>query len=154
MRSHIVFRNLERGRTLRFLLTSMSLIALLSPYAARAECSERQILKMSEKGRSTASIAKRCDMEPDEVMSVLEDAVDGPRGGSGETGTIDTGGGGSAPPGNGFPRGQPVMQCGCWGNAMPGAQFPNATCQARFAIALPCQAMCPTGGLMWYAVCG
>lgn len=55
--------------------------------------------------------------------------------------------------GGGLPSGTVVRPCGCWGNAYPGQVVSNPSCASKKEVALPCQAVCPTGGYMWGTQC-
>lgn len=131
---------------------------LLHPGAALAQCDGDEILRYHEKGTTVTGIAELCDMEAAEVRDILKKARRGTRGGSQGSGTTVSGPGmgdndGAGLPPQGLPSGQPVTQCGCWGNVYFGAQLPNHNCQSGYAVAAACPAYCPTGGYMWYAVC-
>ncbi len=54
---------------------------------------------------------------------------------------------------DGLPSGTVVRPCGCWGIAYPGQVVSNPSCASKKEMALPCQAVCPTGGYMWRTQC-
>lgn len=130
---------------------------LLHPALGLAQCSDEEVRRYHEKGNTIAGIAELCDMEPEEIRDLLRPRRElrGSSQGSATTrsGSEEDEGGWGESPRQGLPPGQPVMQCGCWGNVYPGAQFPNQACQSGYAVAAACPAYCPTGGYMWYAAC-
>ncbi len=137
---------------------ALLLAVLLHPATSLAQCSDDEVRRHREKGSTISGIAELCDMDDDEVRDILKKSRRGGRGAS-RAGTTVSGGdaddntGNAGLPRQGLPSGQPVMQCGCWGNVYFGAQFQNQNCQSGYAVAAACQAYCPTGGYMWYAVC-
>lgn len=111
--------------------------------SAFAACSDDRVKRMSKQGRTVASIARTCDMDKEDVQSILEDEDDSP--GSRNGGQSSN---------TGLPAGTPVGQCGCWGPVNPGMRQPQSECRSGYARPSMCNAPCPMGGFAWRGVCG
>lgn len=105
-----------------------------------ADCSDRRVIQLSEKGRSVASIAKSCKMSKQDVLALLEDE---------DEGEIDIEEG----PNKGLVSGTPVGQCGCWGFVDSSHVTPHKSCQSGYAMPSMCKNICPAGGYAWRGVC-
>lgn len=125
----------------------LQVLALLLLFAqapsAFAACSDERIRRMSEQGRTVATIARICKMDKEEVQAVLDESSEED---SDERPQPDD-------RSSKLPRGAPVGQCGCWGFADPNHRQPHQACRSGFARPAMCNAPCPAGGFMWRGVC-
>lgn len=111
------------------------------PSSAHAECTDAQVKRLAQQGRTVTSIARTCKMERDEVRSILDEEAEKEKPNEKE------------PRARGLPSGAPVGQCGCWGPAVPGSLQPHPMCRSGYATPSSCNVMCPMGGLAWRGVC-
>lgn len=105
------------------------------PMEASAACTDSKVKSLSSKGMTITTIARTCDMDVDDVRSILEGDDDPPQG-------------------SGLAPGTPLAPCGCWGFVAPGYRQPNPTCSSGYAIPSMCAQICPAGGFAWQGVCG
>lgn len=135
-----------------FFVLALSLVSV--SMEAVATCSDSKVKRLSGQGKTVAAIARSCDMDADDVRSILEDddeepepeltpsrrqtrrPLPDPR----ET--------------EGLAPGTPLSPCGCWGVVVPGYREPNGACRNGFATPRMCPQMCPAGGYAWQGVCG
>lgn len=101
-----------------------------------AECSDKRVKQLSEKGRTVTSIAKSCKMSKQDVNSILEEGSDEDEDSS-----------------SGLSSGSPVGQCGCWGTVDPSYLQLQENCQSGYAKPSMCNSLCPAGGYAWRGVC-
>jgi len=137
------------SHSLRFrawLACATALLLTYMPIEAVAACSDGRVKRLSEQGKTVASIAKTCKMDADDIRAILdegeEDEEEDPK----------------PPPGpdsnqTGLRSGTPLAPCGCWGPAAPGQRVPNYSCRSGFATPRMCQQMSPAGGMAWQGVC-
>lgn len=107
---------------------------------ASAACSDSKVKRLSGRGETVASISRTCDMEVDEVRSILEEDDSDQR-------SDPQSHGGLAP-------GTPLAQCACWGPVAQGVRYPQPACRSGYAVPRLCPVMCPAGGYAWQGVCG
>lgn len=122
------------SRAIHFLVIAMvGVLFLTGPLPAYGECSKARVKQLSKKGNTVAAISRTCDMQRDEVQSILKDSEE-------EDDSKRS-------------RGTPVGECGCWGPIQPGYRQPHEECKSGYARPQMCNAMCPMGGYAWRGVC-
>ena len=53
----------------------------------------------------------------------------------------------------GFPSGQILQPCGCWGYVQIGSEWFEAACASKVAVVTWCNFPCPAGGSQWAVQC-
>jgi hypothetical protein len=114
--------------------------------SARADCSEKHIRALHDKGKTVAAIAEQCGMSRADVSAALKSDSDDDDQGDDD---IDD----SSAHHAGLPPGSRIVGCGCWGYVPAGAGQPNRRCASGYEEARACPAMCPAGGAPWARVC-
>jgi hypothetical protein len=133
-RRHMFLHSLLR------LLSFISIFALLVfAQSSIAECSDSKVKKLARQGKTISSIAHTCDMDKEDVQSVLDDdpPVNDPD-------PVDD---------EGYPPGTPLSECGCWGFIDPNAIQSQPLCASGQAKPKRCNFGCPAGGYAWRGVC-
>ncbi|NVD97905.1 hypothetical protein [Massilia sp. BJB1822] len=120
--------------------TALGLGIILSANA-NAECSAAKIKRLAQDGNTASEIADTCDMEKSEVIEILKKKRPRP----------DTSGNGGSE--DGWPKGTPIGQCGCWGPVHPAYREAAPQCESGEAGPKKCPGMCPGGGYPWVGVC-
>lgn len=110
------------------------ILIFLSPLHVFAACGKNTVRGFFEDGETIADIAERCDMDEEDVQSII----------SKKTPVQDD---------SKMPSGTPLEGCGCRGFVSIGATHAMPACSSGYAHASACGAMCPAGGFAWQRIC-
>lgn len=129
-------------------LVALALLAYCMIPTASADCSPAHIRELSNRGKSTAAIARQCGMSEQDVSAALKSEDN-------ESSDDDPDDSGTPPERStpGLPPGRRLSACGCWGFVAPGAGQPNPSCASGYEHAVACPGVCSAGGLPWARVC-
>jgi hypothetical protein len=120
-------------------------LASISANTVNANCSDRHIRALDQRGKSVSDIARMCEMSKADVLAALEDNGD-------DDDTLDSPRNNGSSRG-GLPSGAQLSACGCWGYVATGAGAANAMCASGYEHAVACGGVCPAGGLPWARIC-